>query len=739
MDQNKKRAQEIVELRDSSREYMSDNYYDEWAKVLQSYRCERDMEKDDDGNDDPTQTSIATPLTAAYTNRMVARITAQPPKVALRSKNKELAEMLSRSLMYQWDKSRVQRLQKKHVRQAVLFGWSVRAWSWHRQEFTRRKRVDPFDTSPATLEAIDTTYGEKIQQVFSYGLQDLWQASQRGDLEAQSQIAMIQSWLAKEFARGSLIPITYMYQGYSGPRPDFVSIADCYPEPGFTDIQSSNWFIRERRRTKQELEDLATAFPEFQDGLNTLKAKHPKGTIPKWTTLSGSTSKTSDFRSYMARAYSSGKRFTGEEYNDYSETNTWSFTEIHMPGQNAKLGMVAEDEIFIGEIPYPSDLDSKVAFTELILTDDIVGGVGESVPRFFRGIQATFDRQQNVRWDLVDKIQRPMIGTTDRELIEDPSKLNKGKGYRLVHMKGGAGSLWVQPEQAAIAAAAAGMQHDGGLMMLYQMITGENNMSLNANVEPRQSGTATGARIMAYNQDVISLDAFAMFTETCLKPDVEMMYLLNRSEQTDNQEFDAGPYNRRFVSSDPMQEVWMTVEPKHWQTDDIEIDVEAGSTLSDDDELKMQKTMQLVSMLGNRPNVNQDTLRDAVLIAHGKGNEIQKWAAPPPPPEPPPPPAKANISIPLKLELVPPELQGPVFKAILREAGITVPELEGPPPPQPGMGPEQGSAFPPTGAPGVPPPGVPTPANNPTPSSFPAGGPGMGAMAAAKGRNPITG
>jgi hypothetical protein len=47
--------------------------------------------------------------------------------------------------MYQWDQGGVQRQQKKHMTQALLFGISVRAWYWSVDEYTRSGRVDLLD------------------------------------------------------------------------------------------------------------------------------------------------------------------------------------------------------------------------------------------------------------------------------------------------------------------------------------------------------------------------------------------------------------------------------------------------------------------------------------------------------------------------------------------------------------------------------------------------------------------
>lgn len=717
-----KKAGDVVARNDMSLRWMEDNYYSEWESVFKAYRCEREPEKDDDGKDDYSLTSIATPLTTSYVNRATARMTAQPPNLRFRAKEKQYAELISRTLMYQWDKGRVQRQQKKHVRQAVLFGWSVRAWHWAVEEFNRQSRYDPYnDPRPRALDAITNAYGDQIVEAFGLPYQAL----------PVDQQAEAMTMLLKRHGRGGLLDVKEPYKAYEGPKCDYLSVADVFPEPNFTSIQESEWFQVERRRGKGWIDSAIKAYPELEEGFDRLLKKYPKGAPPSYQTGNNGRG-VQNFRSMMANAYS-GNRFN-EQYYDTEHQHGWSIIEEHVPGPNAKLRLVGERDTWIGEIPYPYELEGKIAFTDLILIDDFLGGVGESLPRFFRGLQKLNDRQVNVRWDLIYNILRPLIGTTNREFYEDPKKIARGPGFRLVYMRG-PNDLWVQGEQAAMASAAAGIQDAGGIMSLFQMVTGENNMSLSANADPQQGKTATGARILAYMGDVISKDLIDMFTETSLKSDAEMMFLLNRSEMTEPHEFEAGRYNRIYsIGSDPLAEEWMKVEPLHFQTDG-EIMVEVGSTLADDDEMRAQKALQLYGAATARPDLfNQQKSRDEFVKAMGYGKELNEWAAPPPQPPPPQPPKPAQLSISGKMEMLPPEVQIQIFE----QSGIKVQ----PQPAQP-MPPEMQGGLPPSPAGGGP--GIPPPAFGPLPQEDMSGSIGIpeeqlagaGAYAASRGKDPL--
>lgn len=743
------RAGEVIERKNDSLRWMETNYYSEFAQVLQSFRCERDPEKDDDGNDDPTQTSIGTPLTTAWVNRATDRVTAQIPNLRFRSKDRALGERISRTLMYNWDRGHVQRTQKRHVRQAKLYGWSVRPWYWCREEFVRRRRVDPIRALEEAAGGGDTSDLQLIEDTYGVTL-----LGDPGAMTMAPDPEDILTELLTLHGRGGMLPVTYSYKGYVGPKCDFASVADCFPEPQFESIQASKRFIIERRRNREWIEQQQKLFPDLAQGLQDLIDKYKNGTPPSsYSKQSGGSGTGQNFRSYAARAYNS--RHLYDDPNDMrSKTDAWTITEEHETGNNGKLRMVGEDDIWIGEIDYPYSLDGKIAFTECIFIDDMFGGVGESLARFMRGLQALHDRNFTVQSDLYDTLRRPLIGTNSRELFDDPSKIKRGKGFRLVWMRS-ANDMWQQGEQAALAAAAASAGDESAIMRNSQMLTGETNMSQAANVDPQQGRTATGARIMAYASDILTKGMVDMFTQSSLIPDAEMMYLLNRSEMDEPLEFEASRYNRNYQAQQAQQpplpgeepppppEDWVVVEPRDFQQDG-EITAEVGSTLADDDERKVQMATSLYQMLGGRPDINQQTLIQELLIAHGKGPSIGNWLVPQgPPPPPPPPPVKASVSLALKGET----LSEQAARAVLGEAGIELPpgvnvfatnsELVGMD--QPGAAPPM-PAPPMAGPPGaMPPPNIGAPPTLPKEmiNPMPPPTPGAGMYDASRGRNPL--
>lgn len=299
-----------------------------------------------------------------------------------------------------------------------------------------------------------------------------------------------------------------------------------------------------------------------------------------------------------------------------------------------------------------------------VFIDNLLCGIGHSTARVMRGLQLLHERQVNRRFDLIYNILRPLIGTTNRELLENPGLIKRHGGFRLVYMRG-AGDMWVQGEQAAIASAAAGLSDEQGIMRLMQSLTGENNMTMAANVDPQQAKTATGAKLMQQAMDVLTKDLNDQMNLTSTAADGEMMFLLNRSELSEPIEFNGAVYSREYSSTqDGLREEWVRATPEMFQTDG-QIVPELGSTLAFDDETKVAKATNLWnSAMSNPALFNMEKTRDELLIAHGKGQELQQWAAPkqegPPPAE-----LRSSVTFSAKLELLPAETQAKILAAAI--------------------------------------------------------------------------
>lgn len=632
---------EVLYNKGQSFDWMENNFHGEWATVYQNYLCVRDMRADpnDRSGDtpDPTVSSIAMPDTWGWIRRLVARLTGQIPNVRYRTDDPMVAELISRTLMYQWDRGGAQKQQKKHVLQAGLFGWSVKAWWWDKQVRRRRKKIDPWHAQEADLMSIAQQYGVPPEVLLS------------------DPTAMVM--LLQQFGRGGkYLPLEYDYCAYEGPRSEVLFPGDCYPEPGFTDIQNSAWFIVERRHDREWMERAAMAYPEFREGFDALLSAYPNGTQARELKLSDKNTLYSKLKDAVGMAETHFN--SGSQYG----TGRWTFTEMHRPGKNPRWIVVAEDNFFIGDVDHPFDLDGKIPFTECVLIDNVLHGIGDSTARVLSPIQKMHNAQTSQRYDVVDRILKPLIFTADRNLYENPNKLKPGHGFRLVYSAMGAAATQAENLGPALSAVAVALQDESSIMRSWQVGTGDSNMSMAANVDPNQNRTATGARLAAFNQDILTKDLLDRYSVS-LAEDAEIMFMLNRSELSDAVNFEAKLYRRtRSAAQDIIQQEWVSVEPELFNRDGM-LTVEAGSTLADDDEAKVQKAQMMYSMFNGHPRVNQEKLRDEVLTSLGKGKELDQFAAPPAPPPPPEDKTKVNVSLSIKFEELPDEAKAAILNS----------------------------------------------------------------------------
>lgn len=644
-------AAEAVHNRRQSLDWMSSNFYPEWEKVYQNYLCYRTVRPDDNNPSKPDYElpSVAMPDTWGWVSRLRARLTAQIPNIRFRTDDPVTAELISRTLMYQWDRGGAQKQQKKHVLQAALFGWSVKAWWWDKRVRVRRKRVDPFK---AVLEQ-DAVVLAEISRQYDVPPEALI-------LEPQTLASLLE-----RFGRGRLLPVEYDYCAYEGPRSTVLFPGDCYPEPGFTSLQESAWFIVERRHDREWIENAVRAYPEFAEGFEDLLKAYPKGTQAREVNLQNKDSLYSRLKAVVGQS---------EAYPTAAETGTgrWTFLEMFRPGRDATWTVVAEERFFIGSVASPFDLDGMIPFTECVLVDNILHGVGDSTARVITPLQEMHNAQVSQRFRLVDRALRPNVFTPDRNLFNNPDQAKASKsGLRYIYSPLGAAAHQIENMGPALASMAGSLQDEANILRMIQVATGDSNMSMAANVDPAQIRTATGARLAAFNQDVLTKDLLDRYSVS-LADDAEIMFMLNRSELGDAVHFEAALYNRsRAGANDVIRSAWVTVEPELFNRDGM-LTVEVGSTLADDDEAKVQKAQMMFSMFNGHPLVNQEVLRDEVLTALGKGKELERFAATPQPPqqeEKQTDRARVNISLSMRFEDLPPEMQAIAISAVAASQG----------------------------------------------------------------------
>lgn len=681
---------------DRSREWMQANFWGEWEQVLRQYLCEpaEIINPNDEGatahstdtsryrglfgangrmiNETVPRTgdevvNLYVPDQWALVRRKTARVTAQVPNLRMMSRDFVRANKVSRTIMWQWDTMGRAREEKKHTACAFLFGWSVKAWYWERSVYKQTFRVDPFRADEGQWRRIVSAYEGDIRKLLAVGEEisadGLFMAL--GDEQLRQVIA---AELVEKHAIGRYLRVREDKLGYVGPKFDHVFLPYLFPMPNFSSIQDSAWFAVIRRRNRSWFENLAAAY-DGEKSFNKEQMDDLLKDVSEGTKASEFLGKEGD--NLLGKFTAAVNRTVGENgsggYSDDDDAE-WSVLEIHhkgRDGENATVEYVPEGRYYLGRLPYTFDLeDGRKAFTEKVFVDSFLGGVGDSASRIIRKMVEQHGRETSLRGQLADSVLRPYMRTDDPNLMEEPERIKRGPyGIRLINVQG---RLEPVAEPHAHAAIMTGLNNDSAIMRNIQYATGESNMSMQANVDPQQARTATGARIMAFNQDTLSREEQQMH-DVSIREDAEMMRQLNRSELSDELTFDMSPYARANADgraagagqgTDPNQppqppptdiglDPLTTVTPEDFQIDGM-MQSEANSTLADDDELNVHKAQVLFDMVMQAPQMfNPKRAADTVLIAMGEGSRLQEWQPVPPtgPVEPEPAQARLNMNL----------------------------------------------------------------------------------------------
>ena len=675
-----------------SKDWLTTNYYGEWEEVWRNYKCVKmpKMRKNEAGKEveDTNWINITHPDTFAHIRRAGARVTANLPDLSYISESGMDLTKISRHSMFQWDRGGTQSIQPIHIIQSLLFGWSLRSWYWADERRMGKKRINVFTDSQAQLDLIAQQYGVPMNLLLS---------------PDPNQRIQVRSALAAKAGRGNMIEVDVSRNGYVGPKAEWVFIGDAFPEPGFWRVQESNWIIRSQRWRLEKIQKMGDRYEELREGLNNLLENKPEGDPPVVYGYYHD-----DTQKLYSRMLSVLNKISGQT-STQSDTGEreWDILAMHVPGDEAQICYCSADgNTVIGSIPYPFELEGKVALTECRVMDDLLCGIGDSPARIMRPLQELHDRQANFRYRLIYNLLRPFLLTSDNALFEQPQLLERDDGFRLLLVRA-LSDLQPLNEGASLSSAIASMNDEAAIQRALQLLTGDSNLSQAANVDPQQSKTATGAKILKATLDGLTQAQIASITQSSIKEDARIMLLMNRWEMEQAIRFDQTPYRRDYQQMQaPGQETppadMVLVTPEDYQVDVENIVVKPGSTLADDDEVRKEQAQYLFQTAAQFPMlVNPKKAAKNLLISFGLGAELQAWEPEPPPPPPPDDP-KFSGSVSFQMAELPEALQ----QAILEKLNINY-QVQGTEPPAkpmpPGMAVGAPNGGPPSPGPPAPP------------------------------------
>jgi hypothetical protein len=625
-------VQRIVRQMRESALWYDTNYYGEFEQVWLAAKCKtRPITiKDDEGKEieDRTRTNVAMPDIAAIVRRNTARMTAQPPtnNYICRS-NIDLADRLSAWANYQYDRSGEDKVQHLHVLQAETFGYSVTKLFWDKVVQVRpfrKLRAQVTDREPYLQEA--GVPPDQIPQMIR----------QLGATMSPEEIA--QSVLEN----GDEIIVNTPLKKYEGPAQKFIFIGDLYCESGFRTLNESAYVI-ERFIENDKWLDMMAATTYVDPTTNEEKTIFDPVIVKDFKELR------SDPSSLLKSRPGYDLRTRLRESLNITEPRVppeivrgqrYEILEHHEMREDGRIWItwVGNEKVKLGEMPYLFDLGGRYMYTEYVPMPDLLFGIGDSTPRLGRFLYFLHNTVVNQRTDLINNILRRVVFR--RHGADIPDEAVERSLFRIYDVKDPADFV-VQPEPDVPESA---WESEAAVMRQMALLDGVlNNVESGTAMNPMAGKTATTAVLQQRSVDTMTaakLSAYNLYLKEIGEKKLMMLQQMLR---------EAVQIPSSYIKNEGIIQRYgrpavINLDPYEIQ-DDIEVEPEAGSTLSVDDEFRRMSAMQLYQLAEGDPAVWNKFEVAKVVAATIKGCDAAKVINQPQPPPPPVPKGAINLSI----------------------------------------------------------------------------------------------
>ena len=644
--ENKKKADKVLGRRDASRDWLSKNFYDDFEDVWRSYKVRTEALTDEvTGEEDTSRTNVCMPDYWIIGRRKAARLSRRPPTLRIHSDDEEVSAFLSQWAAFQWDRSGEQRHQKRHVLQAELFGLSIKTHFWDKVTVNRRVRR----TARQELEAMGVMVeededGEQFRPATKAEKDKSRRFSDFDDKQQSSILASV----------GPEVMSTVPINKYEGPVSKFRFIGDVYMEPEFESIHTSAWM------TFADIKDLEwLAYMAKQTYRHPITGEEGKvfadtDALEKLAKQGNRTMSMMDkdsedlrkrFRDVIFKDQPShdlklipGKRFHILEEHTFRDGWPW-------------ISWVANESIFLGEMPYPWDLYGNYAISAFTPIPDLLSGIGDSSPRALKFLMKLHNVTVAQRTDLLNQILKPLIMM--REGADIPEEVTDRGLYRILRVADL--NSYKFEQQPSIPSAA--WESERQVMQMMQL--GEPamiNFGGESQAVPNSQRTATLGLLQQKAQESLSGDELEQLNESLADETKIKVWMLQQTMQGE-----VGIPAHFLETLTSLQAGQGGTGPRKTKMDilelqeEFEVFPEMGSTLALDDIDRRREALEVYE-LASRGDADAQgpiwSIREAALrvaqTLKGRGS-LNLLGKPQPPPEgPEPPKASINISIPWK-------------------------------------------------------------------------------------------
>lgn len=667
-------ASEIVDRRNESRKWLQVNHWDMWEEVYRNSKClTRPVMTKVNGKEveDKSRTNVCMPETSLTCRRKTARLTANPPEIKYTGGDEYTGQRLTGWSYQQFDHSAEAQNHEKLIQTGVTFGWSASKLSWdviaprrrwQRSFYDRNTGAITYDDRAGVMRALGAPPDEIEQMVSELG-------DKLDPEEVQEAVAHL----------GETFMATEEIKKYEGPIVTTPFLGDLFPEPGCDRLKRSGWITENYPETDKWLEkqlQLRYIDEETGDEVQAFSEKACQDLIDmgSWTP-SQSSMQPMDLRTRFRTSVLGqvvplfpAKLLRGKRFD---------ILEHHQAGEDGRMWIewVGNETIYLGAMPYPWELYGDTTYTELQLLPDIMQAQGDSIPILHRFLQALHNSTVGQRKDLVNNILRPLYlkkpgFDVDEEVLER-------KLMRFITVRDFESIRPLIENPIIGEAIQSSSEEEAQIMRMWGLSDPSlSNVESGTNLQPQSGKTATTAVLSAKSADALTQLELNGVSGYLKELGQKKLWMLQQVERENNEPYKIQPKYVQKVQA-LSSRFTGTIQAVDLYPDelaqDFEVEPEAMSMLSVDDDLRRQSAMTMAGMAAAAPNLWDPYYVNRFAASTVRGIDPDK-AVPPPKPPPPPPPVEPRVSfsISAKFEDLEPEIQ----LQILQKQGFTVsPEM----------------------------------------------------------------
>jgi hypothetical protein len=674
---------DIIERRNQSRDYMQDNYWDEFVEVFRALklRTKPFTKKNERGEDveDKSRTNVCMPDLNIIWRRNVARLTAQPYRMRyIGGQDPLLCELLSALSYQQYDRSGEAAQDRRVCMGAEAFGFGYSKLYWDTLASTRSFRRSVLRQGQVVLR-------DRRSIMLAQGApQDEINAAV-GELGPEMNDAEVLAFAGRS---GTEIKVPTEIGKYEGPVVKAVFPGDFFMEPGVLTLNDSGWAIEQYTETDlwlQRMAKLTWQDPETGRLIPAFDAKACRDLIDLDPGPQQSDEKISDLKQMFRNVLSQSSPRTEKRL---LPNKRFDILEYHSLGDDGRMWVTWINEHLrdkpLGRMPYPWDLCGKYVYTELTPLPDMISAFGDSTPRLFRYLHLLLNYTYGQNFDYVtDLLKKFLLVQNKEDLPDEVVERGHWRELRVRDLR----NLQFLNEPSLPMGAFERVAELWRVIGLAEPAL--NNVDTGTAMFPNAAKTATTAMLASKAADALTqfkIDGRNIY----LKELGEKKLWMNQQAAQDEWEVNSaywGDAARKSIANMSPQDLAMRAlgfnevqdKPQEWALssrygktaairldpmeiqEDYQVEPEAGSFLAVDDELRRAAAMDLTAVAGANPGIvdRRKVVRYQLSTIRGIGNPDEYLL-----PEAPPDPSadmKKSVTLSAKFETLPPDVQNALF------------------------------------------------------------------------------